>query len=68
MMLCGGDGLADIVGKKVGGIKLPWSLKKSLAGSLTMLLGVLFLGVGGMGVCLAKFFPTQCHNTCFRLL
>ncbi|HOM67158.1 MAG TPA: phosphatidate cytidylyltransferase [Brevefilum fermentans] len=39
MMLCGGDGLADIVGKKVGGIKLPWSLKKSLAGSLTMLLG-----------------------------
>lgn len=39
MILCGGDGLADIVGKKVGGIKLPWSPKKTLAGSLSMLLG-----------------------------
>jgi phytol kinase len=39
MMLCGGDGLADIVGKKVGGVSVPWSPKKTLAGSLTMLLG-----------------------------
>ena len=39
MVLCGGDGLADIVGKKIGGIKLPWSQKKTLAGSITMLLG-----------------------------
>jgi phytol kinase len=39
MILCGGDGLADIVGKKVGGIRLPWSPKKTLAGSLSMLLG-----------------------------
>ncbi len=39
MILCGGDGLADIVGKSVGGIRLPWSKKKTLSGSLTMLLG-----------------------------
>lgn len=39
MILCGGDGLADIVGKRVGGIKIPWSPKKTLAGSITMLLG-----------------------------
>lgn len=39
MLLCGGDGLADIVGKKVGGIRLPWSNKKTLAGSTTMLVG-----------------------------
>lgn len=39
MILCGGDGLADIVGKKVGGITLPWSPNKTLAGSLSMLIG-----------------------------
>lgn len=39
MILCGGDGLADIVGKKVGGITLPWAPKKTLAGSLAMLSG-----------------------------
>lgn len=39
MILCGGDGLADIIGKRVGGIWLPWSPKKTLAGSLTMLVG-----------------------------
>jgi phytol kinase len=43
--LCGGDGLADIVGKRVGGIRLPWSEKKTLAGSLTMLLGGFLLSV-----------------------
>jgi phytol kinase len=39
MILCGGDGLADIVGKRVGGWKLHWSPKKTLAGSATMLVG-----------------------------
>lgn len=39
MILCGGDGLADILGKKIRSPKLPWSPRKSLAGSLTMLLG-----------------------------
>jgi len=39
MILCGGDGLADIVGKKIGGLRLPWSPKKTLAGTSTMLLG-----------------------------
>ena len=39
MILCGGDGLADIVGKWVGGLHLPWSPRKTLAGSLMMLFG-----------------------------
>ena len=39
MILCGGDGLADVIGKKVGGITVPWAPKKTLAGSLAMLLG-----------------------------
>ena len=39
MILCGGDGLADIVGKRINGLRLPWSPKKTVAGSLTMLFG-----------------------------
>ncbi len=39
MMLCGGDGLADIIGSRVESLTLPWSKSKSLAGSLAMFLG-----------------------------
>ena len=39
MILCGGDGLADILGKRIPGPKLPWSKRKSLVGSLTMFFG-----------------------------
>jgi phytol kinase len=39
MILCGGDGLADIIGQRIGRNYLPWSKKKTFAGSLTMLLG-----------------------------
>jgi phytol kinase len=39
MLMCGGDGLADIFGRKWGMIKLPWNRGKSVAGSFGMLLG-----------------------------
>lgn len=39
MLLCGGDGLADIVGKRVNGNRLPWSPHKSWAGSAAMFAG-----------------------------
>ena len=39
MLMCGGDGLADIMGRGIRSPKLPWSKDKSLAGSLGMLLG-----------------------------
>lgn len=45
MVLCGGDGMADIVGKSVGGVRLPWSPRKTLVGSLTMLVGGFFFAV-----------------------
>jgi phytol kinase len=50
MILCGGDGLADIAGKFIGGVKIPWSPKKTLAGSLTMFLGGLILSTLGLWV------------------
>ncbi|MEA4905976.1 MAG: phosphatidate cytidylyltransferase [Anaerolineaceae bacterium] len=50
MLLCGGDGLADIVGNRTQGARLPWSARKSWAGSLAMFLGgwtfaVLLVGI-----------------------
>jgi len=39
MMMCGGDGIADIVGRRVRSAKLPWSREKSLAGSLGVFAG-----------------------------
>lgn len=39
MMMCGGDGIADIVGRRVNSRKLPWSPDKTLAGSLSVFLG-----------------------------
>jgi phytol kinase len=39
MLMCGGDGLADIVGRRYGGRKLPWASEKSWMGSLGMFAG-----------------------------
>ena len=39
MMMCGGDGIADIVGRRVNSPKLPWSSEKSVAGSLSVFAG-----------------------------
>ena len=39
MMMCGGDGIADIVGRRVKSPKLAWSHEKSVAGSLSVFVG-----------------------------
>ncbi len=39
MMVCGGDGLAALVGKQYGKLKLPWNKKKSWVGSLGVFVG-----------------------------
>jgi phytol kinase len=38
MLMCGGDGLADMVGRRWGKTKLPFNASKSWAGSVTFLL------------------------------
>ncbi|KAJ9525534.1 hypothetical protein QJQ45_003078 [Haematococcus lacustris] len=46
-MMCGGDGLADIVGRRYGATnKLAWNPAKSAAGSLAMLLGGTTMALG----------------------
>jgi phytol kinase len=39
LLMCGGDGLADLVGRKWGTAKLPFNAAKSWAGSAAMLIG-----------------------------
>jgi len=61
MMMCGGDGIADIVGRRIKSPKLGWSREKSLAGSLSVFAGgallttlILFVYVS-LGVFAAPF-------------
>ena len=50
-LMCGGDGLADVVGRRLGqGNRLPWNPAKSWAGSAAMLLGESPAPVGGLQV------------------
>jgi phytol kinase len=39
MIMCGGDGTADIVGRRIDSRGLPWSPEKTVAGSLSVFLG-----------------------------
>jgi phytol kinase len=64
MMMCGGDGIADIVGRRVNSRKLPWSPEKSLAGSLSVFVGgwlltmfifVVYVWVGAFGGPVTRF-------------
>ncbi len=46
MLMCGGDGLADVVGRRWGVRKLPFNREKSWAGMAAMLGGGLVFGLG----------------------
>lgn len=39
MLLCGGDGLADVLGSRISSGRLPWSGRKSIIGTISMFLG-----------------------------
>jgi dolichol kinase len=46
-LMCGGDGLADVVGRRWGGSnRLPYNPSKSLIGSVAMLLGGTAMAAG----------------------
>lgn len=46
MLMCGGDGLADIIGRRFGTQKLPFNVEKSWAGSAAMLGGSICFAFG----------------------
>jgi phytol kinase len=63
MLMCGGDGLADIFGRKWGVQKIPWNKGKSWAGSAGMLLGGWVLSVLILWIfTLAGVFPVAIHS------
>ncbi|KAK9124009.1 hypothetical protein Sjap_013611 [Stephania japonica] len=45
-MMCGGDGFADIMGRRFGSIKIPYNQQKSLVGSLSMFLFGFLISIG----------------------
>ncbi|MBP1701954.1 MAG: putative phosphatidate cytidylyltransferase [Chloroflexi bacterium] len=45
MLMCGGDGLADIFGRRYGSHKIPWNRQKSWIGSLSMFFGGLIFAI-----------------------
>ncbi len=46
MILCGGDGIADLVGSRVKSGRLPWTKNKTIPGSMAMVVGGLLLSLG----------------------
>lgn len=64
MMMCGGDGIADIAGRRVRSPKLPWARDKSAAGSvsvfaggwtLTMLIFAIYIWMGVFSGQISRF-------------
>ncbi len=53
MLLCGGDGVADLVGRRWGRHPLPWSRQKTWEGSLAVFLGGWLLAAGVLAVYVA---------------
>ncbi|KAF7820217.1 putative phytol kinase 1, chloroplastic [Senna tora] len=45
-MMCGGDGIADIIGRRFGSMKIPYNKRKSIAGSISMLVFGSFITIG----------------------
>jgi len=58
MLVCGGDGLADLLGRRYGSFKLPWNGTKSWIGSFGMFLGGWLLAIGMLLIYIAfDVFP-----------
>ncbi|MBE0687875.1 MAG: phosphatidate cytidylyltransferase [Anaerolineaceae bacterium] len=66
MILCGGDGFADIIGRRVPSIALKWSPSKSIAGTISMLLGglifssiliLIYIEFGFLNITFLESFP-----------
>ncbi|NPA93009.1 MAG: phosphatidate cytidylyltransferase [Chloroflexi bacterium] len=53
MLLCGGDGIADLVGRHWGRHPLPWSRQKTWEGSAAVFLGGWLLAAAVLGVYVA---------------
>ena len=63
MLMSGGDGLADILGRRFGRVHLPWNEDKTLMGSLGMFLGGWLFVAAVLAVYIyLGFFPRPWSN------
>ena len=53
MLMCGGDGIADLVGRNVKSPNLPWSREKTVAGSLAVFVGGFVLAAAILSIFVA---------------
>ncbi|XP_029128452.1 probable phytol kinase 1, chloroplastic isoform X3 [Cajanus cajan] len=53
-MMCGGDGIADIIGRRYGHTKIPYNEKKSWAGSISMFGFGFLVSIGWIGKALCQ--------------
>jgi phytol kinase len=68
LMMCGGDGVADIVGRRIRSARLPWSPEKSVAGSLSVLIGGFGLSALILAIYVAlRVFPAPLGSYLFPL-
>jgi len=58
MLMCGGDGLADILGRRFGRKSLPWAKEKTWVGSAGMFMGGWTFAVGILAIYISfNIFP-----------
>jgi len=68
MIMCGGDGIADLVGRRVKSSKLPWSPTKTVAGSVSVFVGGLLLSAFILAIyMLSGLFPKPFTSYLFPL-
>lgn len=63
MLMCGGDGLADIIGRRYGRGTLPWSKEKTWLGTMAMLAGgwLFAMGIMTLFISLGTFQGSALH-------
>lgn len=67
-MMCGGDGIADIMGRRFGRVKIPYNEQKSWAGSISMFVFGFLTSIGMLGYfCGLGYFELEWVGTMERV-
>mmetsp|Transcript_13690 Transcript_13690/g.38768 ORF Transcript_13690/g.38768 Transcript_13690/m.38768 type:complete len:322 (+) Transcript_13690:263-1228(+) len=67
-LMCAGDGMADIVGRRMGGAKLPFNKQKSWAGSIAMLVSGSAMSFGFIALFQSQGYFLGCDTITLQVL